>query len=162
LRAAAGERVCLIDFDAGLANAHLLLGLAPEHDLSHVMQGEIGAEDALVEGSHGLHLLSGGGGRHVLSNPTRRRLRRRFPAPGIVEARFDLIVIDHGAGLGYTMTPHLAAATTLLLVTSHEVTALSDAYALYKRAHLVNPHIQIGFVVNRAPDETVARSAWQR
>jgi flagellar biosynthesis protein FlhG len=162
LRAAAGERVCLIDFDAGLANAHLLLGLAPQHDLSHVMEGEIGAQEALVEGPHGLRLLSGGVGRLVLTNPTRRELERLFRALEALESRFDLLVIDHGAGLGYTMTTHLAAATTMLLVTSHEVTALSDAYALYKRAHLVNPHIQVGFVVNRSPDEATARSAWQR
>ena len=50
LRAKRGERVLLVDFDAGLANAHLLLGLAPEYDLSHVMQGQVSAEAALVEG----------------------------------------------------------------------------------------------------------------
>ena len=30
LRAQKGERVLLVDFDAGLANDHLLLGLAPQ------------------------------------------------------------------------------------------------------------------------------------
>ena len=48
LRARSGERVLLVDFDAGLANAHLLLGLAPKHDLSHVLQGQVSAEEALV------------------------------------------------------------------------------------------------------------------
>ena len=51
---------------------------------------------------------------------------------------------------------------SLLLVTNHEVTALSDGYALYKRAHLVNPYIRVGLVVNRVPDEARARSAWER
>ena len=50
LRARRGERVLLVDFDAGLANAHLLLGLAPKHDLGHVMQGSIDPHDAIVEG----------------------------------------------------------------------------------------------------------------
>ena len=162
LRSRRGERVLLVDFDAGLANAHLLLGLAPDYDLSHVMQGQVQAEDALVEGPEGLMLLSGGVGRHNLANPTRRELDRLFKALRPLESRFDLILIDHGAGLGYATVTHLAATRTLLLVTNHEVTALSDSYALYKRAHLVNPEIEVGLVVNRVPDERRALGAWER
>jgi len=162
MRARRGERVLLVDFDAGLANAHLLLGLAPQHDLSHVLQGQVRAEDALVEGPHGLWLLSGGVGRHILANPTRRELDRLFKALRPLEDRFDLIVIDHGAGVSYSTVTHLAASQALLLVTNHEVTALSDGYALYKRAHLVNPYIRVGLVVNRVPDEGRAQSAWER
>ena len=162
LRAKRGERVLLVDFDAGLANAHLLLGLAPQHDLSHVLQGLVRAEDALVEGPGGLKLLSGGVGRHILANPTRRELDRLFKALRPLEDQFDLIVIDHGAGVSFATVTHLVAASTLLLVTNHEVTALSDGYALYKRAHLVNPMLHVGLVVNRAPDEGRARSAWGR
>lgn len=162
LRSKAGERVLLVDFDAGLANAHLLLGLAPQHDLSHVLQGQVSAQDALVPGPAGLKLLSGGVGRHILANPTRRELDRLFKALRPLEDQFDLIVIDHGAGVSYATVTHLAAATTLLLVTNHEVTALSDGYALYKRAHLANPSIRVGLVVNRAPDEGRAQSAWER
>ena len=162
LRARAGERVLLMDFDAGLANAHLLLGLAPEHDLGHVLQGEVSAQDALVEGPCGLKLLSGGVGRHILANPTRRELDRLFRALRPLEGEFDLILVDHGAGLGYAMITQLAAASTLLLVTNHEVTALSDSYALYKRASRVNPYLQVGFVVNRSPSREVAAAAWER
>ncbi len=161
-RARSGERVLLVDFDAGLANAHLLLGLAPEHDLSHVMRGQVPAEDALVEGPHGLRLLSGGVGRDLLANPTRRELDRLFRALRPLESMFDLMVVDHGAGLGYAMVTQLAATSTLLLVTHHEATALSDSYALYKRAHLVNPYIRVGLVVNRTPTQEKADSAWER
>ncbi len=162
LRARRGERVLLIDFDAGLANAHLLLGLAPPHDVGHVMEGTVSAREALVEGPHGLKLLAGGVGRQCLIDPTRRELDRLFKALRPLEDDFDLIVIDHGAGLSYSTVAHLAAASTLLLVTNHEVTALSDGYALYKRAKLVNPEIRVGLVVNRAPDERLAMDAWNR
>ncbi len=162
LRASRGERVLLIDFDAGLANAHLLLGLAPRFDLGHVMAGEVPAEEALVEGPHGLMLLSGGVGRHALANPTRRELDRLFRALRPLEASFDLVVVDHGAGLGYGMVAHLAATSTLLIVTNPEVTALSDGYALYKRAHMVNPHLRSGLLVNRARDEMQAEAARDR
>jgi flagellar biosynthesis protein FlhG len=162
LRARTGERVLLVDFDAGLANAHLLLGLAPRYDMGHVMAGEVPAEDALVEGPAGLMLLSGGVGRHALANPTRRELDRLFRALVPLESEFDLVIIDHGAGLAYGTVAHLAATSTLLIVTNPEVTALSDGYALYKRAHMVNPHIRCGLVVNRAPNEGQATAAWDR
>jgi flagellar biosynthesis protein FlhG len=162
LRARRGERVLLVDFDAGLANAHLLMGVAPKYDLGHVMEGEVSASQALVDGPHGTKILSGGVGRQALVNPTRRELDRLFKALRPLEEEFDLLVIDHGAGLGYSTVAHLAATSTLLLVTNHEVTALSDAYAIYKRARSLNPHVRVGVVMNRTPDEHIALAAWER
>lgn len=161
-RASKGERVLLVDFDAGLANAHLLLGLSPKHDIGDLIAGRVQAEEALVDGPCGLKLLSGGVGRPALANPTRRELDRLFKAMAPLEERFDLTIIDHGAGLGYGTVTQLAATSTLLLVTNPEVTALSDAYALYKQAHAVNQDIRVGLVVNRAPDEAAAQAAWER
>jgi len=162
IRARRGERVLLVDFDAGLANDHLLLGLAPPYDVGHVMTGEVSAQEALVEGPGGIKLLAGGVGRQAMIDPTRRELDRLFKALAPLESEFDLILVDHGAGLSYSTVAHLAATSTLILVTNHEVTALSDGYALYKRAHMVNHGIRVGLVVNRAPDETIARGAWER
>lgn len=162
IRAQRGERVLLVDFDAGLANDHLLLGLSPRHDLVSVLNGQVAVSDALVEGPDGLHLLSGGVGRHGLANPTKRELDRLFRALEPLEERFDLILIDHAAGLGYSTVAHLAAAETLLIVTGHEVTALSDAYALFKRALMANPFIRSGLVINRVPTEVEMTGAWDR
>jgi flagellar biosynthesis protein FlhG len=162
VRAQTGERVLLVDFDAGLANAHLLLGLAPRYDLGHLIDGGVQLEQALVEGPQGLYLLSGGVGRAALQNPTRRELERLFRALRPAEDLFDLIVIDHGAGMSYGTVAHLAASSTMILVTSHEVTGLSDGYAIYKRALMVNPHIRVGLVVNRAPNQAAADAAWER
>lgn len=162
LRARRGERVCLIDFDAGLANAHLLLGLAPRHDIGDIISGDISAQEAVVEGPEGVHLLSGGVGRTSLANPTRRELDRLYRRLEPLEELYDLIIVDHGAGLGYSTVTHLAATSTLLLVTNPEVTALSDAYALYKQARAVNPQVRAGLVVNRAVDLEAAEEARQR
>ena len=159
LRAQQGERVALVDFDAGLANAHLLLGLSPSHDLGHVLQGEVDAEGAMVEGPAGIRVLSGGVGRDLLTNPTRRQLDKLFRALEPLEELFDLIVVDLGAGLGYPVLTHLAACQALVLVTGHEATALSDGYALYKRARRLSPNLRIGMVVNRAPTQELADRA---
>jgi len=162
LRAQAGERVCLVDFDAGMANAHLLLGLVPRYDLGHVLDGQVSAPFALVDGPAGIKLLSGGVGRAALQNPTPRELDRLFGALAALESQFDLVIVDHGAGMGVATVAHVAAARSLLLVTTHEVTSLSDAYALYKHAMSVAPDLRTGVVMNRAPDEASARAAFDR
>lgn len=162
LRAKQGEKVCLIDFDAGLANAHLLLGLSPRYDIGDLISGRVTTKEAIVEGPEGISLLSGGVGRSALANPTRRELDKLYKRLRELEETYDLIVIDHSAGLGYSTVTHLAATSTLILVTNPEVTALSDAYALYKQAHTVNESITVGMVVNRARDEESATQARER
>ena len=60
------------------------------------------------------------------------------------------------------MIAHLAATRSFLLVTNPEVTALSDAYAVFKRAEAVNPGIRTGVVINRAEDREIAMAAYER
>jgi len=162
LRARKGQRVLLVDLDTGLANAHLLLGLAPAYDLGHVIDGSVSAAAARVEGPEGLHLLCGGVGRAALANLGRRELDRLFKALRQIEYDYDLIIVDHGAGMGLSTQAHLAAADALLLVTQPETTALSDAYAVYKRSRLLHPRLPVGVVVNRARSEARAYAAWER
>jgi flagellar biosynthesis protein FlhG len=162
IRAKQGERVCLIDFDAGLANAHLLLGLSPRYDIGDLIAGRVTAKEAIIQGPEGVSLLSGGVGRTALANPTRRELDKLYKQLRPLEDEYDLLIIDHGAGLGYSTVTHLAATKNLILVTNPEVTALSDAYALYKQARSVNPEIVAGLVVNRARDESTAHQARER
>jgi len=162
LWASRGERVLLVDFDIGMANAHLLLGMSPTRDLAHVAAGESSAEDALASGPHGVRLLSGGVGRQQLAHPSRKELERLFHALEPLEHRFDRIVLDHGAGLSYTSQALICAASTLLLVSNHEVTALSDGYALYKRVTSLRPELRVGLVLNRVPGQEQADAAWER
>ena len=89
--------------------------------------------------------------RAALANLGRRELDRLFKALRQIEYDYDLIIVDHGAGMGLSTQAHLAAADALLLVTQPEPTALSDAYAVYKRSRLLHPRLPVGVVVNRAP-----------
>jgi pyruvate kinase len=80
--------------------------LAPRHDLGHVLDGTVPAREAVVHGPAGVHLLSGGVGRHALANPTRRELDRLFQALRPLEQEYDLVIIDHGAGISYGTVAH--------------------------------------------------------
>ncbi|TAJ17183.1 MAG: MinD/ParA family protein [Planctomycetota bacterium] len=160
--ARAGERVVLIDCDTGWANDHLLLGLQPSYDLGHVAGGQATVLQSLVPGPGGLRLLSGGVGRARDAEPTWRDLDRLFHALVQLETSFDVVIVDHGAGLGLAAQALIAAGSALVIVTGTEVTALSDGYAAYKRAVALAPAVRAGLVVNKVASPQVGREAWER
>ncbi len=55
-----GKRVMLLDADLGLANIDVMLGLHPEHDLSHVLSGERNLEEVVIDGPLGIKVVPGG------------------------------------------------------------------------------------------------------
>ncbi len=132
-----GARVLLFDGDFGLANIDIQLGLTPTHDLSDVASGRLRPAQAISRyggpggACAGFGILPGRSGASVLSGLTIPTLDamltelRELPA-------YDTVLLDLGAGID-RVTRRLAAwADTLLVVTTDEPTALTDAYAVLK------------------------------
>ncbi|HHH38905.1 MAG TPA: MinD/ParA family protein, partial [Sedimenticola sp.] len=57
-----GRRVMLLDADLGLANIDVVLGLHPEWDLSHVLNGECALDQVLLEGPSGIQVVPAASG----------------------------------------------------------------------------------------------------
>jgi flagellar biosynthesis protein FlhG len=130
------RRVLLVDADLGLANVDIQLGLAPTRDLSNVAAGRAALSDIIIRyepenGVGGFDILpgrSGGSSLAALDLATLDRMLsaiRRLP-------QYDVILLDLGAGIDPAMRLMAAAADTLLVVTTDEPTALTDAYAVLK------------------------------
>ena len=158
-----GARVLLFDGDCGLANIDIQLGLTPACDLADVAAGRVPPADAITcytgpSGTDaGFGILPGRSGAAVLSGLPVATLDamlselRELPA-------YDTLLLDLGAGIG-RVTRRLAAwADTLLVVTTDEPTALTDAYAVLKLhardrqvlADAVGPASDARVVVNQA------------
>ena len=54
-----GQRVVLFDADLQLANLDIILGVAPEYNLQHVVAGECSLEEIIVEGPGGVRAITG-------------------------------------------------------------------------------------------------------
>ncbi len=146
-----GKRVLLFDGDLGLANVDIQLGLTPEKDLAHVMDGEIGLPEAVTpypEG--GFDILAGRSGSGSLATLATQKVADLRQALVGLAQNYDLAAIDLGAGVDRA-TRQMAgpAATTYVLVTD-EPTSLTDAYAFIKLARAANPHADLRVVVNMA------------
>ena len=130
--AQSGQRVLLLDGDLGLANADVLLGLAPRWTLAHVLAGERKLEEIIVEAPSGLHVAPGASGVARMANlgpEEHLGLVRAFSALG---SRLDTLVVDTSAGIADGVLRFSQAAQHVLIVLRDEPASLTDAYALMK------------------------------
>jgi flagellar biosynthesis protein FlhG len=158
--AAQGRRVLLLDGDQNLANLHVLLGVRPMARMESVLSGKADAPELVQWVWPNLWLLPGESGAeslYALESVNRARLQHRLSE---VYRRFDVVVVDAGTGLENVVRAATMRATSLLLVTAPEPTALTDAYALIKILHLQLPDFPIDILVNRCLSATEGRDAF--
>lgn len=127
-----GKKVLVIDADLGLANVDVILGLAPEYNLNHFFKGERSLEEIMVEGPYGLKILPAGSGVQQYTRLDGQLKMRFIEAIDNLQESFDLVLIDTEAGISDNVTYFNVAAQDILVVTTPEPTAITDAYALMK------------------------------
>jgi flagellar biosynthesis protein FlhG len=146
------NRVAVVDADFGLGNVDVLLGLAPEAHLGHVLTGERALRDVLLDGPHGVHIVPAGSGLHELTALTARQWSRLATGLADLEAEMDFVLIDTGAGISANVIDVAGCVPRVLVVTSLEPTAVVDAYALIKVLWSARRDTEIGVLVNGAAD----------
>src|SRR5581483_2907151 len=127
-----GKRVVVLDGDLGLANVDVLLGLTPKWTLQHVVAGECELVDALCRAPGGIWVIPGGSGVDQLANLSVEGRRRLVDSLASLDGQADVLLVDLAAGVSEDVSTLLAAAPEVLVVTTPEPTAITDAYALVK------------------------------
>jgi flagellar biosynthesis protein FlhG len=158
--AAAGKRVVLLDADLGLANADVLCNVDLPANLSHVLSQRKELKDVLVDAPGGFKLIGGASGLARMADLTDGDRERIVSALAELEAESDIILIDTGAGISPNVLSFTRAADHVLVVTTPEPTAITDAYAVIKvlsRQYALpeDDHRRISLLVNqvRSPIE---------
>jgi flagellar biosynthesis protein FlhG len=162
LAASQGRRVLLIDADLGLANSHIILGVSPRYHLGHLLDGTASLEDVLVPGPHGLRVLSAASGIQEMTRLDDTQKLRLVAELDPLEDRFDLVLIDCGAGIGDNVVFFAGAAQMTLLVVTPEPTSLSDAYATVKVLSQRAAVRHFSVVVNWAGEDRQARDIFEK
>ncbi len=156
------QKVLLIDADFGLANAHLLLGLNPRHDISHLIMGSKTLREVLAPAPCNVTLLSGCSGIAELSALSYEQFRIFVSELRKAEQDFDWIIVDTSAGISPQVMSFVTAAVELIMVVNPEATSMLDAYAMMKTLFLRNPHAEVGFVANRVKDSIMAKEVYKK
>jgi flagellar biosynthesis protein FlhG len=151
-----GQRVAVLDADFGLANLDILLGLAPQFTLEHVLRGEKLLEEIILEGPFGIRIIPASSGIQELTRLDAAAEMRLVQGLQRVSQAIDWLLIDTAAGIHDSVIKLLMAAQEVLLVTTPEPTALVDAYAMVKVVHLRDPQKPLWLLVNNAQNEEEA------
>lgn len=127
-----GLAVGLFDADLGLASLDLALGVRPEADLRDVLSGERSIDEILIEGPANVRLVPACPGRYEMANLDARSRHQLREALDEIAERFDVLIVDTGAGIGSNAVAFAAWADEILLVATPDPTSLRDAYAMAK------------------------------
>jgi flagellar biosynthesis protein FlhG len=127
-----GKRVMLLDADLGLANIDVVLGLHPQYDLSHVLQGERSLQEVVIDGPSGIRVVPAASGVQQmaeLSEAEHAGLIRAFSDLG---KDLDVLIVDTAAGISDSVVSFSRAAQEVVVVVCDEPASITDAYALIK------------------------------
>ncbi|KAB2954380.1 MinD/ParA family protein [Heliorestis acidaminivorans] len=157
-----GQRVLILDADMGMANVDVILGKVPPHNLYHVIRGEKKLSEVICKGPKGIGLISGGSGIVELANLGAQELDRFIEGLSELDGTVDILLIDTGAGISKNVLSYIYAADELIVVTTPEPTAITDAYGLIKSVEMVQKKKPISLVVNKIENEKEGNDVSQK
>lgn len=157
-----GRRVLLIDADTNLANIDILLGIHVQNTLADVIVGSAFFSDTLIDGPEGIQIMPGSSGAVEMldkDDVVRDRILASFDD---LEQRYDIVLIDTGAGLSESIMQFVTSADDVILVTNPEPTAITDAYAMLKVASYRNTTMNAHVLINLSPKPQEAKETFDK
>jgi flagellar biosynthesis protein FlhG len=156
-----GKKVCLFDADTNLANLNILMNVAPEYTLQHVLSGEKNIADIVVR-SNGIHLVPGASGVVEFTELDSSEQSHLLKALTELEQHFDVILVDTSAGIHDDVLNFIQTAHQCIVLITPEPTSLTDAFTLLRMLHKQKYAKPIQVVVNQTSSEFGARKIFKR
>ncbi len=127
-----GKRVLILDADMGLANIDVMLGIAPKYNIAHVLSGQKGIREVVVQGPKGIIILPASSGTTELLNMGESEKLFLLEEMEEFGDEIDVMLIDNSAGISDNVLYFNIAAGHRVVVVTSEPTSITDAYALIK------------------------------
>ncbi len=156
-----GKSVTLLDADLGLANINVILGIIPKYNLYHVIKGKKKLKDIIIEVPEGIKIIAGASGFQQLANLDVKQ-RDEFINSIAELANDDFLIVDTGAGISQNVLSFVMAADEVIVVTTPEPTAITDAYGIIKAIASQSNEKHIKLIVNRAQSVAEGKRVAQR
>ncbi|MDA8446767.1 MinD/ParA family protein [Paracidovorax valerianellae] len=145
-----GHRVLVLDADLGLANLDVVLNLHPKVTLHDVFTGKADLDDAVIDAPGGFSVVLAGSGMVEYSRLTPEVRSEFLNVIQTLAPRFDVILLDTGAGISDVVLFSVSLASEVLIVATPEPTSLTDAYAAIKVLATQQKRQHVRMVVNQA------------
>ncbi len=160
--AATQKRILLWDADISLGNLDLVMNIQSRYNISHVVSGYKRVEEIIQQGPKGLRVICGASGLDQLADISPHEQHRLLQYLSGLQDQSDLILVDTAAGISNSVVSFCLAADQVLVVTTPEASAMTDAYGMIKV--LVRKQYQgpISVVVNMALNTAEGKRTYQR
>lgn len=158
-----GKKVVVMDADLGLANVNVVLGVIPRYNLYHLIRQQKKMRDILLNTNYGIQIVAGASGFSKIANLSDEERQGVIEELGELSSA-DIIIIDTSAGVSSNVLSFVAAADDVIIVTTPEPTAITDAYGIVKiiATEIDNLELGLKLVVNRVKSVTEGRRVAER
>lgn len=145
-----GKKVIVLDADLGLANVNVMMNILPQYNLYHVMRKQKKLSEIILDTDYGVKLIAGASGFSKIANMDEAE-RDSFISELYTLSSADIIIIDTSAGVSRNVIGFVAAADEVVIVTTSEPTAITDAYGMIKiiATEIDNIDLSLKMIVNR-------------
>jgi len=144
-----GMRVCIVDADLGTANIDVLLNLNAKASLQDLIRGNKNIFQIIMEGPCGIIIVPGTSGFQNPDFITEAEVQKIINNLGLLERYVDVILVDTSPGVLSNTMLFNKFADSVIILTTPEPHAVTDAYAALKVLKDKKIHSKIGLIVNR-------------
>ncbi len=160
--AAAQKEVLLVDADFSLGNLDVLLNIQSKYNISHLIKADKTIDEVLYASPYDIDILCGGSGIENIAELNEFQRQRLIKELQKLQADNDFIIIDTAAGISKSVLGFCLSSDTVLVVTTPEATAMTDAYAMIKVLSGNGYQGKISLLVNMADNKNEGKKVYQQ
>ncbi len=143
------QRVLLMDADLHLGKLDVVIGATPRYTLAELIDGSQTLEQIIMHHPSGIDVLPATSGDLNLLEADTRMLKMLAESFATIQARYDYLIVDTGAGVSSTVLTMALGADKVILVVTPEPASISDVYAMIKVIRSKSPDLPLILVPNR-------------
>lgn len=157
-----GCRVLLVDADLGMANVHVYAGIQPRATLLDYFDGNRTLDELITAGPGGIDVLCGPSGITRAADLDARRIEYLGRELSRWGDRYEVLVLDTGAGISAQVLQFLGLAEDVVVVATPNLASTLDAYGVVKVMHERRLAGRVHILVNQAEDAAQADAVHAR
>lgn len=155
-------RTLLVDADMGVGNAHILQDVSPAHSFVDVVQGRVQVRQAVTPCADALDLIGAGSGVSHMAGLSQFEMHLIASGLQELEPEYRFYIVDSAAGISEQTLSFAVACDVVLVATTPDPTAMTDAYAFLKVLHGRQPEARPLLLVNRVVSPEQGRRVAER
>lgn len=157
-----GKKVLVFDADLGLCNINVLMNLTTKYTIKDLFMGDMRLKDIIVDGPGGIKILPASSGIQELTALDEFQRLRLIEEFELYDEDIEYLLIDAPSGISTNVAFFCNASQDIIIVTTAEPTALTDAYALIKVLFINHQEKNFKVLMNEVKNEAEATDVFMR